>query len=267
MWMASADGELFAMAYGPNEVQIPLADGGTFGIVEDTEYPFDGTIKLQVKTSAPTRTTIHLRIPQWALGATVVADNEMRSAAPGTLYDLRRTWVNGDIVEVRFPMSIKVENRFNDSVAVTRGPLVFALRVGMQYKMLGRHYQGSADWEIRPNTPWNYGLVLDRMHPEASLLAVRHPIGRLPFGQKGDMVYDAATDAFVSWNEDPPVVIKAKGRLLPQWGMNGANAADPPKSPVQSSSPQQDVELIPYGAAKLRVTEIPVAVPWVVVSP
>jgi hypothetical protein len=261
MWMASSNGELYAMAYGPNEVEIPLAGGGTFGITEDTEYPFDGSVSFEVNASAPTLTTVHLRIPKWATGATVIVNGEARNAQPGTLVDLRRTWSSGDRIQLELPMTVQIQDRFNHSVTVTRGPLAFALRVGMQYKSLARHYQGSADWEIRPTTPWNYGLVLDRAHPEASLQPMRNPIGRLPFGQKGDMVYDTKTDSFVPWAEDPPVVIKARGRLIPEWIMNGANAGDPPLSPVVSSSPDQDVELVPYGAARLRVTEIPVIAP------
>jgi hypothetical protein len=261
MWMATSDGELFAMAYGPSEVAIPLASGGTFGVVEDTEYPFDGNVAFEIRASAPTLTTLHLRIPKWAAGTTIIVDGQSRPAERGTLVDLRRTWSDGDRVQLQLPMTIKIQDRFNHAVAVTRGPLVFALRIGMQYKSLARHYRGSADWEIRPTTPWNYGLVLDRAHPETSLHATRNPIGRLPFGQTGDMVYDAQTDTFLPWTEDPPVVIKGRGRLIPEWTMNGTNAADPPPSPVVSSSSEQDIELVPYGAARLRVTEIPVIAP------
>lgn len=54
-----------------------------------------------------------------------------------------------------------------------------------------------------------------------------------------------------------PVVLHAKGRRLPQWGLDRNAAAPPPQSPVAATEPVEGVTLVPYGAAKLRVTELP----------
>lgn len=39
--------------------------------------------------------------------------------------------------------------------------------------------------------------------------------------------------------------------------MNGASAAQVPLSPVRSDSPEETVELIPYGCSRLRIAEFP----------
>jgi hypothetical protein len=58
--------------------------------------------------------------------------------------------------------------------------------------------------------------------------------------------------------KDAPVKLRVEARRLPSWrAIDGA--ADPvPQSPVTSEEPQQSLTLVPYAAAKLRVTAFPV---------
>jgi hypothetical protein len=56
------------------------------------------------------------------------------------------------------------------------------------------------------------------------------------------------------------MILKVKAKLVPQWGMNGANAAPVPASPISTSQTDQAetvVELIPYGCSRLRIAEFP----------
>jgi hypothetical protein len=65
-------------------------------------------------------------------------------------------------------------------------------------------------------------------------------------------------NTFALWHDDVPIVIKMRARLVPQWGMNGANAAPVPVSPVSTKAREEVVELIPYGCTRLRIAEFPV---------
>ena len=56
---------------------------------------------------------------------------------------------------------VRLYHGFNNSVAITRGPLVYALKIGAEWKKVKDNPQ-FADWEVYPTTPWNYALEIDR---------------------------------------------------------------------------------------------------------
>ena len=53
------------------------------------------------------------------------------------------------------------------------------------------------------------------------------------------------------------MLLQAKARKIPTWGIVNDSAAPPPQSPVVSAEAVETVTLVPYGSAKLRVTEFP----------
>jgi hypothetical protein len=55
-----------------------------------------------------------------------------------------------------------------------------------------------------------------------------------------------------------PVVLKVKGRAIPGWVLVSNSAGETPSSPVVSNQPDTELELIPYGSTRLRITEFPV---------
>ena len=83
----------------------------------------------------------------------------------GTLHRLEREWTGTTLVTLRFPMRAKVTTRWNEAVAVERGPLVYALKIGEEWTRVNAdkpHRElPHGDFEVRPTTPWNYGLVVD----------------------------------------------------------------------------------------------------------
>jgi len=264
LWLATPDGGLAAMAYGPCRVEARVADGVPVTVTEETDYPFDGVIRLTVRLAKPARFPLSLRIPGWAAGAAVrVGQDELRPAA-GQMLRLERTWRDGDQVRLEFPMAIRLEERFNGAVAVRRGPLYFALRIGTEYERIRLEskritsidYLGSTDWAIRPVTPWNYALVLDAADPAGGFAVRRHPLRPVPFADIGEPVYRGEA-GYQPWAHEAPLVLTVAGRAVPGWGLRHHSADDPPAAPVVEG-PAQDLTLVPYGCTRLRIAEFPV---------
>ena len=141
-------------------------------------------------------------------------------------------------------MKVRTETRHNGAVAIHRGPLVYSLKIGERFEQVKRHHPTLPviDWAVHPTTPWNYGLLLDRQNPEKSIqvLRVAEP-GPQPFAQ-----------------ETAAVVLRAKGRVVPAWKLEANSAGETPESPVASREPLMDLELVPYGCTRLRISEFPV---------
>ena len=120
-----------------------------------------------------------------------------------------------------------------------RGPLVFSLKIGESWSQI-RQSGPATDWEVYPTTPWNYALVIDPKDAAAAFSVTELPAGNQPFSQNG-----------------APVVISAKARRLPEWQIEDDSAGPLPVSPVTSKRHVETISLVPYGAAKLRITAFP----------
>jgi DUF1680 family protein len=240
LWMTSPSGGLIAMAYAPCQIKTRVGNSDV-QINVRTEYPFADTVAITINCSAAAQFPLDLCIPGWADGATVSVDGAAaKPARAGTFHRISRQWTGENEVTLTLPLKLRAERRFNDSVTIRRGPLVFALEVGQDWRKL-RGQDPHADWEVHPTTPWNYALMLNPDFPESSLRAEMRESADAPFS-----------------SEAPAVRLVGQGRRVPGWELAKSAADAPPKSPVSSSEPLEQITLIPYGSAKLRVTEIPV---------
>jgi DUF1680 family protein len=121
--------------YGGNTLRTTLDGGSRFGLAQETDYPWDGRVKITV-TEAPTRdVSLLLRVPGWARDATLLVNGAPASHRPeaGTYAEVRRRWSVGDVAELTLPMPVRlmqahplVEEARNQ-VAVRRGPLVYCV--------------------------------------------------------------------------------------------------------------------------------------------
>ncbi|TWD79570.1 hypothetical protein FB561_0632 [Kribbella amoyensis] len=125
---SSSATEIQLHQYAEGEVAAEL-DNGTVELKVDTEYPWQGAVRVTIQQTTDQPWTLELRIPAWAEGATV--DGER--VKEGEYARIERTWSAGDTVELQLPLDPRVVgadprvDAVRDSVAVERGPLVYAV--------------------------------------------------------------------------------------------------------------------------------------------
>jgi hypothetical protein len=243
LWMAADDG-LAAVAYAPSEVAAPIR-GQTVRVRLETDYPFSDTLHFTVQPGSALKFPLLLRIPLWAAGAHVTVNGgAAQPALPGKFHRIEREWRGGDTVLLTLPMRPVVYPRPRQTVAVSRGPLVYALKIGEEWRRIHADQPHRelphGDWEIYPTTPWNYALAIDRAHPERSLTFEQRPMTGLPFAP-----------------DRAPVAAHVKGKRVPGWQAVNGSAPMWLGGPATSAEPPADLTLIPYGCTNLRVTEFP----------
>jgi DUF1680 family protein len=129
----SADA-IWVNLYGGNSLATTLA-GKKIKLVQETDYPWNGRVRIKVEACGKNEFTLKLRIPGWANGASVRINNSPAdfSPSPESYFAIKRVWQAGDFVDLDLPMPVRlmeanplVEEDLNQ-VAIQRGPVIYCL--------------------------------------------------------------------------------------------------------------------------------------------
>ncbi len=250
LWLATWDDGLCASLYAPSMVIARVGEGEEVAVTEETEYPFEGTVRLRLTASRPVRFPLYARVPGWCdtLSVSVAGKTRTLTSRQGSYLLLDRMWSARDSVSISFRMPLRLKRwaKNHDALSLARGPLYFSLRIGEQWRRYGTN-PAWPEWDVFPTTPWNYGLLVDTLNPARSFSIER----RTP--DPGALPWTAAA---------MPVEVRATGRRIEDWQQDYRGLVGPLQaSPAQTTAPQESVELIPMGAARLRITSFPLVTP------
>ncbi|MCX6901048.1 MAG: glycoside hydrolase family 127 protein [Verrucomicrobia bacterium] len=95
-----------------------------------SDYPRANVVDITVRPTAAKEFTLSLRIPAWSRATKLTVNGKTISdIKPGSYARLTRTWKNGDKVRLTLDFAVRCEKDPGGSgrVAITRGPVVFAL--------------------------------------------------------------------------------------------------------------------------------------------
>ncbi|MFO1487935.1 MAG: glycoside hydrolase family 127 protein [Verrucomicrobiota bacterium] len=119
--------------YGGSEFKTDV-QGAPVRLEQQTEYPWNGRVRIKILEAPAREFALKLRIPGWAKSAAVRLNRQpARSVGADSYLELRREWRRGDLVDLDLPMPVRmmeanplVEETLNQ-VAFQRGPVVYCL--------------------------------------------------------------------------------------------------------------------------------------------
>lgn len=129
----TAEDGIYVNLYGANEADLDYG-AGKVKLVQETNYPWDGKIRVTVNPSESRSFKLRFRIPGWADSHSVRLNGSAVDVPVEQGYAvLERLWQKGDCVELDFPMEIKrmhmpkPHKYYNGLVAIQSGPVVYCL--------------------------------------------------------------------------------------------------------------------------------------------
>lgn len=225
---------IVSAALAPASVHTVI-DGHAVTCTLETEYPFRNTLRYRIVTDGPVSFELKLRIPGCAKSATVNGT----VAQPGTFFVMDQVWSGATEIVVALEFACETVARPRKMQVLWRGPLLYSVAIDERWEKLEYTRDGVerkfpyCDYEIYPQSPWNYGFTSD-----THFAVKENPVSETPFS-----------------TQQPPMEITAM--LAPvDWPLVDGVAAMEPRSRKAQGEPRP-VRMIPYGCARLRMTEMP----------
>ena len=129
---ASSDDALWVNLYIGNTGQIRIGETDIL-LTQETDYPWDGSVKLTISTSQPLEKEIRLRIPNWCKTYDLSINGKRINVSEEKGYAVIKDWKSQDVIALDMDMPVEivaadphVKENFGKR-AIQRGPLVYCM--------------------------------------------------------------------------------------------------------------------------------------------
>ena len=129
---ASSDDALWVNLYIGNTGQIRIGETDIL-LTQETDYPWDGSVKLTISTSQPLEKEIRLRIPNWCKTYDLSINGKRINVSEKKGYAVIKDWKSQDVIALDMDMPVEivaadphVKENFGKR-AIQRGPLVYCM--------------------------------------------------------------------------------------------------------------------------------------------
>ena len=129
------DSEIVVNLYVQSKAEFQLADH-IVTLRQETNYPWDGAVQIQVGVNAPMSFGLRLRLPEWCQAASLSVNGEtldLGSNVEAGYVLVERSWQNGDVIALNLPMQVErlyahpAVRADVGSTTLRRGPIVYCL--------------------------------------------------------------------------------------------------------------------------------------------
>ncbi|MEZ4904460.1 MAG: glycoside hydrolase family 127 protein [Spirosomataceae bacterium] len=129
-----SDNAVWCNLFGSSQVQTTLKNGQVVALKQESDYPWEGNVKITVEQLPMESFNIRLRLPSWCSDAKLFINGKPTDFTIERGYvNIQRQWKKGDVIHWNMAMPTELlesnplveENR--NQVAVKRGPIVYCL--------------------------------------------------------------------------------------------------------------------------------------------
>lgn len=263
--------DVFVNMYAQSDGKVNV--GGTqVALKQETQYPWEGTIKMTVNPASSKEFTLKIRVPGWVKeqqNKTVtvkVNGTAVTSRVKRGYISITRTWNANDVVNIDIPMEIRMTESHpkvtatRGQIALQRGPIVYCMEMAGNKQL---------NPEISNFSPLNFVIPRDAEltaeYNEELLNGVTEITGKVKYNNNGTLV-DANLQAipYFAWNNRGDDAEYTPGLENPKnnssqmliW-TNAADAKETPEEIVTPDDPKPALPSIDAVSEQLRGNATP----------
>ena len=213
-------------------------NGVKITITNDTKYPFRHSCNYKINVEKPIDFEFKIRIPDWS--KSVKVNGEFADIIDGHII-IDKVFNDNETYVIDLQDTPHLAECKSGLKAAFFGPLVFSLPIETEYKMYEYERDGVerkfpyCDYELYPKSEWRYGFT------NSQLSVIENENSDTPFSLKSPQISIQAYLSRVDWEFAD--------------GYDSVSNKIPNSDKALSASEKKI--LIPYGCAKLRITEMP----------